>query len=388
MAAYDYIDQSIVATCLIAPKDIDSFYNPTTQGHTGFAWDGQKYLNGVLVSGPVFASWYTEGTSAYRGELLTFPQSGLVLLSKVACTILDSSTLDLSLWMQFLMENTYALADDFNAALNGWRPSGLAYADGILSIIYAPDTGNQLGAYNSTNNIGSNLIVSMDFAQDRVYLDVALNPTISGGGTTPPTYSMTQHQSFPHTSGSSFNGVKDTPINLFGFASSTDAFTNWVVSQTDAKLFITFYDGAMVQLEFVDLSTVTLTTTVTPPTGTAYYTINTVDAVSGGIYQVNFTKNADAITYATSGTYFDTSFSATTENVYPLGEASPGETVTVTGSPSSNLNLIFYDSAYGILSSTAVSNGTFTAPAGTVFWSILLQGASVSGTYSAIYTFS
>jgi hypothetical protein len=179
-----------------------------------------------------------------------------------------------------------------------------------------------------------------------------------------------------------------TPIDLFGFASSADSFTNWHVSQSDAKLFITFYDGAMVQLEFVDLSTVTLSTVVTPPTGTAYYTINTVDSVSGGIYQVNFTKNADAVTYATSGVYFDTSFSATTENMYPIGAATPGDTIAVSGTPSADLNLIFYDGSFGIISSTALNSaGTFTVPAGAVFWSVLLQGASVTAAYSATYTY-
>lgn len=390
MAAYNYINQSIVSTCLIEPKDIDSFYNPATQNHTGFAWDGTHYTAGVQDAGPVYASWFSEGTNAARGELQTFPQSGVVLLSKVAVTILDSSTLDLNLWMNFLIENSYAMTDDFNAALNGWRTAGLTYADGILSVIYVPDFGNEQGTYSATYNINSHLVVNFDFSQDRVYADVAINPNFGGGGVTPPAYTITQHQSYPHTSGSSFNGLQVTPIEFQAFASSSDSFTNWDVAQTDAKLFITFYDGAMVQLEAVDLSTVTLSTVVTPPTGTAYYTINTVDANSGGIYQVNFTKNAIAIQYATVGTgYFTTSFSSTGENLYPIGAVNAGEVITVTGTPSANLNLIFYDGAYGILSSAAVNpSGTFTAPAGSIFWSVLLQGASVSGTYTAIYTFA
>jgi hypothetical protein len=399
MANYDYLDQSIVATCLIEPKDIDSFYNPTTQNHTGYAWDGSYYVAGVQQAGPVFASWYTEGTNAYRGMLLTFPQSGLVLLSKAACTILDSSTLDLKLWMQFLMENTYALVQDFNAALNGWHPSGLAYADGVLSIVYSPDTGNQVGAYGSSYSLTSNLIVNMDFAQDKVYLDVAVNPNAAGVIVTPPAYTMTQHQSYPDSNGSSFNGTQANPVRLFGFASSTDAFNNWTVSQTDNKLYITFYDGAMVQLSSVALNTLSFSNTVTPPSGTAYYTINTVDAQVNGIYQVTFQRNQGVVQYATSatsGNWFTTSFSASvattgpsTENVFPLGTANPGDKVTVTGSPSSHMNLIFYDSAYGTISSTALTtSGVTTAPAGTAFWAVLLQGASVSGTYTGNYTFS
>ncbi len=165
MAAYDYINQSIQSTCLIEPKDIDSFYNPVTESHTGFAWDGTYYAAGVqqLTNGvPTYASWYTEGQNDYRGILPTFPQTGLVLLSKVALTILDGSTSTLTLWMQFLLHNDYALANNFNNSLNGWLPSGLAYADGILSVIYTPD-----GAGTS------NMVVNLDFTQDQAYLDIA-----------------------------------------------------------------------------------------------------------------------------------------------------------------------------------------------------------------------
>jgi hypothetical protein len=287
----------------------------------------------------------------------------------------------------------------FNAALNGWHPSGLAYADGVLSIVYSPDTGNQVGAYGSSYSLTSNLIVNMDFAQDKVYLDVAVNPNAAGVIVTPPAYTMTQHQSYPDSNGSSFNGTQANPVRLFGFASSTDAFNNWTVSQTDNKLYITFYDGAMVQLSSVALNTLSFSNTVTPPSGTAYYTINTVDAQVNGIYQVTFQRNQGVVQYATSatsGNWFTTSFSASvattgpsTENVFPLGTANPGDKVTVTGSPSSHMNLIFYDSAYGTISSTALTtSGVTTAPAGTAFWAVLLQGASVSGTYTGNYTFS
>jgi hypothetical protein len=159
MASYDYIDQSIMATCLIQPKDIDSFYNPITQLHTGFAWDGQLYSAGIPQN--TYATWY--------------PQAGLVLLSKVALTIVDESTANLNLWMQFLLDNEYALADNFNEELNGWLPSGLSYADGILSVIYSPDAGNKTGlATDGGYNVDSNMVVHVDFTQDKVYLDVAV----------------------------------------------------------------------------------------------------------------------------------------------------------------------------------------------------------------------
>jgi hypothetical protein len=187
MAAYDYINQSIMATCLIQPKDIDSFYNPITQGHTGFAWDGVLYSAGVQQYTPtsppnlIYASWYTEGVNAFRGELQTFPQTGLVLLSKAALTILDGSTSALNLWMQFLVENQYALADNWNDALNGWLPSNVIYADGVISVIYTPDPGNKTGSLSSppipgSYNINSSMVVHLDFTQDSVYVDVALIP--------------------------------------------------------------------------------------------------------------------------------------------------------------------------------------------------------------------
>jgi hypothetical protein len=170
MANYSYLTQSIQSSCLILPKDIDSFYNPVVKTHTGFAWDGTYYIAGVQQAGPVYASWYNEGVSAYRGLLKTFPQAGLILLSKVALTILDESTSALTLWMQFLLSNNFALTDRFNSDLNGWTPSGLAYADGVLSVTYSPDAGNGEGGYGVT----SNMVVHLDFSQDTAYLDVAI----------------------------------------------------------------------------------------------------------------------------------------------------------------------------------------------------------------------
>jgi hypothetical protein len=177
MAAYDYIDQSIVSTCLIEPKDIDSFYNPVLQGHTGFAWDGQLYSAGVLQgSPPQAASWFSEAPGAYRGELATFPQTGLVLLSKVALTIIDGSTTALKMWMQFLIQDQFGLPDNWNGELNGFAPSGLVYADGVLSVTYTPDAGNETGvALDQTGyNINSNMVVNIDFTQDKIFLDVAV----------------------------------------------------------------------------------------------------------------------------------------------------------------------------------------------------------------------
>lgn len=180
MATYDYIDQEIVATTLIEPKANDSFYYPVNQGHNGFAYDGQLYTAGVLQSGQV-ASWHSEVSGPYRGPLPTFPTAGLVLLSKVALTILDESTSALGLWMQFLLSDTYALANNFDGGLNGWVPAGLTYADGIISVTYNPDPGNQVGldAVNSTYGLDSRMVVNLDFSQDTVYLDVATSQPLA-----------------------------------------------------------------------------------------------------------------------------------------------------------------------------------------------------------------
>jgi hypothetical protein len=186
---YNYINQSIAASCLIQPKDIDSFYNPTSLSHTGFAWDGTLYAAGVQQPGPVYASWYTEGASAFRGSLATFPQSGIVLLSNTALTIIDGSTFALNMWMIFLFQNVlvdptsetpggYALVNNFNSEFNGWSPAGLSYADGIVSAVYTPDYGNESGPSqdNTSYDINSNMVINIDFSQDQAYLDVAVQP--------------------------------------------------------------------------------------------------------------------------------------------------------------------------------------------------------------------
>lgn len=182
--AYNYINQSIIASCLIQPKSTDSFYNPVNL-HTGYAWDGTLYSAGVQQAGPVYASWYTEGPGNYRGNLAAFPQTGIVLLSNAAMTIVDGSTAALNMWMLFLFQNTlvdpasttpggFALINNFNSELNGWTPSGLTYANGIISVICTPDYGNQSGPSSTGFNINSNMVISVDFSQDRVFLDVAV----------------------------------------------------------------------------------------------------------------------------------------------------------------------------------------------------------------------
>lgn len=182
--AYDYLDQNIVASQLIQPRDNDSFYNPSTNAHYGYGADGFWYENGVVQPSHPLASWFTEASGPYRAvgyptgsNSARFPQAGIILLSPVALTILDQSTptlkaQNLPLWMQFLLQDTYAMANNFDGNLNGWTPSGLAYADGVISIIYTPDSGNQIGGAPPAAD--STMVVTIDFSQDNVYLDVAI----------------------------------------------------------------------------------------------------------------------------------------------------------------------------------------------------------------------
>lgn len=243
---YDYIDQNVISTLLIVPLGSDSFYSPVTESHTGFAFDGNRYTNGVPDAGPITSSWFNEfnpdpasaqiqissvqiisglltvrtitnhhftqgqgitfygiATAAqlnsqlvtlatasgnlitantplldyaltsdagfaaptpYRGEQQPFPQQALLLLDSATLTILDATQPGLPLWMQFLLHDQFALADNFNGQLNSWTPTGLAYADGVISVSYAPDPGSTF--------ITSNMVVNIDFTQDKVYLDV------------------------------------------------------------------------------------------------------------------------------------------------------------------------------------------------------------------------
>jgi|SRR5579863_2019162 len=194
MAAYNYLNQDIVATALLQPYDNDSFYNPTINNHTGFAADGTHYTNGVQDAGPVFASWYLEFASPntglpqpQRGSTAVFPTYGVILLSPVAMTILDQSSPvpkadELKMWMEFALADTYMMANNFNNSPQGFTPSGLSYADGVISIIYTPDSGNldngpgTLPPVSPPYSSITHMVVSIDFTTDGAYLDVGILP--------------------------------------------------------------------------------------------------------------------------------------------------------------------------------------------------------------------
>jgi len=194
--AYDYLDQNVVATALIQPFDNDSFYNPVPLGHTGYAADWRYYSNGIEESlgygldpygnSPYgitrpFASWYTEfssNPSPYRDFQAAFPTVGIVLLSPTVLTILDGGTptnnaANLALWMQFLLNDGYALTNNYDGSLQGFLPSALSYANGVISVTYTPDSGNIVGG--SPIGANSRMVVTIDFTKDSAYLDVALD---------------------------------------------------------------------------------------------------------------------------------------------------------------------------------------------------------------------
>lgn len=191
--AYDFIDQNIVASCLIQSYTDDSFYNPVANSHTGYAFDGNFYSLGAIVNGHQQASWFTEfGSNAFRGSTAAFPSFGVALLSPASLVILDQSksvtqAAQLPLWMQFVLGDNNALANNFNGSVQGFLPAAVCYADGIISVTYTPDAGNQLDYPSSSRPlvppfptpypavpIQSRMVVSIDFVKDSVYLDVAV----------------------------------------------------------------------------------------------------------------------------------------------------------------------------------------------------------------------
>src|SRR5271170_4678793 len=192
--AYNFINQNIVASCLIQPHDDDSFYNPIRNQHTGYAYNGIHYTLGVqdtisTFAGNLIASWWSEVQSGnpYRGDQQNFPTYGLVLLSPVSLVILDQSipvsvATALPLWMQFLLGDTNAFANNFNGAIEGFLPASLCYADGIISVTYTPDSGNQLyfisaGIISATSITSNVLTVTTTSGSFSVGQLVTLNGT-------------------------------------------------------------------------------------------------------------------------------------------------------------------------------------------------------------------
>jgi hypothetical protein len=164
---YNYLQQAIQATSLILAYTNDSFFYPQNQKHTGFAFDGFWYSAGVVDKSRI-ASWYSENSSSYRGVSRSFPTTSLVLLSRASLVILDESNPDLTLWIQFLIHDNFALTHNFSGQLISFFPSDLAYSDGVIAVSYKPDLGSAI------QNL---MVVSLDFAKDKIYLDTAVAPS-------------------------------------------------------------------------------------------------------------------------------------------------------------------------------------------------------------------
>lgn len=221
---------------------------------------------------------------------------------------------------------------------------------------------------------------------------------VAPAGTAVTPYAMTQHNTLPIGNGSTFNATYSSPISMIGSAVAGDDFHDWNPSQTSSALFITFYDAAFASLATTDISTLGIFSDVIAPANTAWFTINVVGGVLGGIYNVSFERGysvIEAFQYGcqgVSGPYFTMAMDAANEpstvNIYPLGTISPGDTITVDTltEPTPNQTLIFYDAAFAALSSTALTLATFTAPAGAAYWTVQLVGASTAGSYDVAYS--
>jgi hypothetical protein len=89
--------------------------------------------------------------------------------------------------MQFLLSDSALLTNNFNGSVQGFSPSALAYSDGIVSVTYKPDPGNQETYTSGQHPLSSpypppypavsaqsHMVVSIDFVTDSAYLDVAV----------------------------------------------------------------------------------------------------------------------------------------------------------------------------------------------------------------------
>jgi hypothetical protein len=173
MASYNYLGQSYliipkpgVSSCLAFPRDNDAFFNPTTTGHSGYAFDGQLYAEGVLVSPSQQASWFTESSGPFRGPSGAFPQSALILFSTNSLTIYDETQQNLPLWMQFVLADNYLLTNNFNG-ISSFTASEVSYAQGVISALSLPDPGMSLQ---------TNLVVNIDFTQDTASIEFLTGP--------------------------------------------------------------------------------------------------------------------------------------------------------------------------------------------------------------------
>lgn len=178
----------------------------------------------------------------------------------------------------------------------------------------------------------------------------------------------------------------------------TDQGVNYAIIYTITSVtvtpgfFITFFDSSMEVLSTTDLSTAG---TVTAPSSTAFFLISVNGPAIGTDYELSFSVNGiSPFTYSLTspdGT-FETAFTTPTDpdaaSAFPLGVIEPGDILTVDTlvDPTTSFVLVFYNSSYGIISTTPAAIGAVTAPADAAFWSFQLVTPTLSDTYHIAYT--
>jgi hypothetical protein len=175
-AAYNYLGQSAIYSELITPLDIDSFFNPVTNNHTGFAHDGFYYAAGVVNTSQV-SSWFTETPSGTRGLSAAFPAQALVLVNRASLVILDATNPALNLWMLFYLEDTFGFPNNFLNGTNSVTPSDITWANGVLTITSPADAGATVQAPN---------MLTIDFTRDQIYIDSPVTTPPYGTGIANP----------------------------------------------------------------------------------------------------------------------------------------------------------------------------------------------------------
>lgn len=165
--AYNYIEQSVIASLSIAEKDDDSFYSPVLLSHTGFAADGYFYNQGV-VNLTQQASWFTEPVSGQRGPAAAFPSNVLVILSQASMSMLATVNEQIILWMLFYYLDQGALPNNFTTSTASFTPQSLAWGNGRLSLVSAADPGSSFN--------GPYAVLTLDFVTDQAYIDCSLIP--------------------------------------------------------------------------------------------------------------------------------------------------------------------------------------------------------------------
>lgn len=192
---------------------------------------------------------------------------------------------------------------------------------------------------------------------------------------------------------SSFSGITQAPTTaMWGASVPGDVYSSFLVSQPDAKLFLTFFTTALGLIQSLDLSTIG--STVTAPAGTAWFMVSALGATVGQNYDLNFNIGTDTYTYfvGPNAGNFETDYTTaqddTVSKCVPFGQAVPRTQFDFTATTQGQFfSLIFYDAARNVIQVNVVSNITFTAPTGTAFWSVTYNpNSSPDQSSSAAYS--